>query len=120
MPALVTGVQVREGESVVTREGKPAPPPSPWVRGPAWDGVWMQSALWLAPLALWLARGHRDGGRCITSIIPFVGRRRCLRRTGPVLRWQGEIRSVMHAPIAEAWLEGQLKARDLRRKPENQ
>ena len=34
--------------------------PSPWVRGPAWDGVWMLSALWLAPLALWLARGHAD------------------------------------------------------------
>ena len=37
-----------------------APWPSPWVRGPAWDGVWMQSALWLAPLAMWLARGHPD------------------------------------------------------------
>ncbi len=60
LPALVTGVQVREEESVVTREGKAAPPPSPWVRGPAWDGVWMQSALWLAPLVLWLARGHAD------------------------------------------------------------
>jgi len=34
--------------------------PSPWVRGPAWDGVWMLSALWLAPLALWLVRGHAD------------------------------------------------------------
>ena len=37
-----------------------APSPAPWVRGPAWDGVWMLSALWLAPLALWLARGHAD------------------------------------------------------------
>ncbi|HSB72673.1 MAG TPA: hypothetical protein VLT62_25390 [Candidatus Methylomirabilis sp.] len=37
-----------------------APRPSPWVRGPAWDGVWMLSALWLAPLVLWLARGHAD------------------------------------------------------------
>jgi len=37
-----------------------APWPSPWVRGPAWDGVWMLSALWLAPLVLWLARGHAD------------------------------------------------------------
>ena len=34
--------------------------PSPWVRGPAWGGVWMLSALWLVPLALWLARGHAD------------------------------------------------------------
>ena len=37
-----------------------APRPSPWVRGPAWDGVWMLSALWLLPLALWLARGHAE------------------------------------------------------------
>ena len=37
-----------------------APRPSPWVRGPAWDGVWMLSALWLAPLVLWIARGHAD------------------------------------------------------------
>jgi hypothetical protein len=34
--------------------------PSPWVRGPVWDGVWMLSAVWLAPLALWLTRGHAD------------------------------------------------------------
>ena len=34
--------------------------PSPWVRGPAWDGVWMLSALWLVPLALWLTRGDAD------------------------------------------------------------
>ena len=37
-----------------------AAPASAWVRGPAWDGVWMLSALWLAPLALWLAHGHAD------------------------------------------------------------
>src|SRR5215471_3960553 len=37
-----------------------APWPSPWVRSPAWDGVWMLSALWLAPLVLWLAHGHTD------------------------------------------------------------
>ncbi len=30
-----------------------------WVRSPAWDAVWLQSALWLAPLALWLV--HRGG-----------------------------------------------------------
>lgn len=34
--------------------------PSPWVRSPAWDGVWMLSALWLAPLVLWFACGHAD------------------------------------------------------------
>ena len=33
---------------------------SVWVRGPAWDGVWLLSALWLAPLALWLASGYTD------------------------------------------------------------
>jgi len=31
-----------------------------WVCGPAWDGVWMLNALWLAPLVLWLARGAAD------------------------------------------------------------
>lgn len=34
--------------------------PTPWVRGPAWDGFWMLSALWLAPIALWLAHGYSD------------------------------------------------------------
>ncbi len=34
--------------------------PSPWLRGPAWDGFWMHSALWLAPLVLWLAHGYDD------------------------------------------------------------
>ena len=29
-----------------------------WVRGPAWDGFWMLSALWLAPIILWLAHGY--------------------------------------------------------------
>jgi hypothetical protein len=32
--------------------------PSPWVRGPAWDGFWMLSALWLVPIALWLSAGY--------------------------------------------------------------
>lgn len=34
--------------------------PSPWVRGPVWDSFWMLSALWLAPIALWLASGYAD------------------------------------------------------------
>lgn len=34
--------------------------PSPWVRGPVWDGVWMLNALWLVPLVLWLAHGYSD------------------------------------------------------------
>src|SRR4051812_42865155 len=31
-----------------------------WIRGPIWDGFWMQSAIWLAPLALWLVHGYSD------------------------------------------------------------
>ena len=34
--------------------------PSPWVRGPAWDGFWMLSALWLAPIILWLCHGYSN------------------------------------------------------------
>jgi len=32
----------------------------PWLQTPLWDGVWLLSALWLVPLALWLAGGHAD------------------------------------------------------------
>ncbi|HEX2465830.1 MAG TPA: hypothetical protein VHR17_14500 [Thermoanaerobaculia bacterium] len=35
-----------------------APAASPWVRGPAWDGFWMLSALWLVPIAAWLSHGY--------------------------------------------------------------
>src|SRR5947208_7196140 len=31
-----------------------------WVRGPFWDGFWMLSALWLAPIVLWLSYGYSD------------------------------------------------------------
>jgi TonB family protein len=38
-----------------------APPRSSrWVRGPIWDGFWMLSALWLAPIVLLLAHGYSD------------------------------------------------------------
>ena len=40
----------------------PAQRPSPWVHSPAWDGVWMLSALWLVPLALLLANGQANAG----------------------------------------------------------
>jgi hypothetical protein len=30
---------------------------SAWVRGPLWDGFWMLSALWLAPIVLLLVHG---------------------------------------------------------------
>ena len=33
---------------------------SPWVRGPLWDGFWMLSALWLAPIVLLLVHGYSD------------------------------------------------------------
>src|SRR5436309_3023352 len=33
---------------------------SAWVRGPLWDGFWMLSALWLAPIVLWLAHGYSN------------------------------------------------------------
>jgi hypothetical protein len=46
------------------------------VRGLAWDGFWLQSALWLAPLALLLAYGYDDPGEspldwlvfCLTAL----------------------------------------------------
>ncbi len=31
-----------------------------WIKGPAWDLVWVLNALWLAPLVLLLAQGHDD------------------------------------------------------------
>lgn len=36
---------------------------SPWVRGPAWDGVWMLSAVWLVPIVVWLSlrSGEAEG-----------------------------------------------------------
>jgi len=34
--------------------------PSPWVRGPLWDGFWMLSAIWLAPIVLLLAHGYSN------------------------------------------------------------
>jgi hypothetical protein len=33
---------------------------SPWLRSPGWDGLWMLSGLWLAPIVLWLSRGYAD------------------------------------------------------------
>ena len=32
----------------------------PWIRGPLWDGFWILSALWLAPIVLLLARGYSN------------------------------------------------------------
>jgi TonB family protein len=33
---------------------------SSWVRGPLWDGFWILSALWLAPIVLLLANGYSN------------------------------------------------------------
>jgi TonB family protein len=33
---------------------------TPWVRGPLWDGFWILSALWLAPIVLLLAHGYSN------------------------------------------------------------
>ena len=35
-------------------------PPMRWIKGPAWDLVWVLNALWLAPLVFLLAWGHDD------------------------------------------------------------
>jgi hypothetical protein len=48
--------------STLSRAARFREAPAPWVRGAAWDGFWLQSALWLAPLALLLARGYDDPG----------------------------------------------------------
>jgi len=36
------------------------PRSSVWVRGPVWDSAWILNALWLLPIALWLAHGYSD------------------------------------------------------------
>jgi hypothetical protein len=58
--------------------------PSPWVRGPVWDGVWMLNALWLVPLALWLAHGYSDPESgpldlfyCGLTALFWIGHRLC-------------------------------------------
>ena len=48
-----------------------APARSPWLCGAVWDGFWMQSALWLAPLALWLAYGYSDAAKSPLDVLYF-------------------------------------------------
>ena len=43
----------------------------PWVRGFAWDAFWLQSALWLTPLALLLAYGYEDPGESPLDLLVF-------------------------------------------------
>src|ERR1700755_3073798 len=57
---------------------------STWIRGPLWDGFWMMSALWLAPIVLWLAHGYSDPESspldslyfCLTALF-WIGHRLC-------------------------------------------
>jgi len=42
--------------------GSPAPQTSVWIKSPAWDGVWILSALWLVPLTLVLAGVQAGAG----------------------------------------------------------
>jgi hypothetical protein len=46
--------------------------PSPWVRGPAWDGVWMLSAVWLVPVVLWLALRHGEAEGSPLDVLYFA------------------------------------------------
>src|SRR5213596_3136 len=58
MPELSSSAAVLEIGTVATWRGKGAS--FPWVRGPGWDGFWMLSALWLAPIILWLSHGYSN------------------------------------------------------------
>ncbi len=55
-----------------------------WVRGPLWDGFWMQSALWLTPIVVWLAHGYSDPESSPLDVLYFgltalfwIGHRLC-------------------------------------------
>jgi hypothetical protein len=61
-----------ETMAVQVLAGSAAQRPSTWVRGPVWDGVWMLNALWLVPIALWLARGYSDAGASPLDVFYFA------------------------------------------------
>lgn len=44
---------------------------APWVHGVTWDTFWLQSALWLAPLALLLAHGYEDPSESPLDLLAF-------------------------------------------------
>jgi hypothetical protein len=44
----------------------------PWVNGLAWDALWLQSALWLAPLAVLLAYGYEDPDDSPLDLLVFA------------------------------------------------
>lgn len=66
----VSGVKDRVSAGTGPRAETPAR--SAWVRGPAWDSFWILNALWLGPLALWLARGHADSDSSALDMLFFV------------------------------------------------
>jgi len=55
-----------------------------WVRGAGWDGFWMLSGLWLAPIILWLSHGYADPEESPLDLLYFgltalfwIGHRLC-------------------------------------------
>jgi hypothetical protein len=42
-----------------------------WVRGPVWDGFWMLSALWLAPIVLLLVHGYSNPESSALDLLYF-------------------------------------------------
>ena len=57
---------------VLPQRSPPAEARPPWVRGLAWDAFWLQSALWLVPLALLLAYGNEDPGESPLDLLVFA------------------------------------------------
>jgi hypothetical protein len=45
---------------------------TPWIRGVLWDGLWLQSALWLVPAAFLLAHGHEDPSKSPLDVLVFA------------------------------------------------
>ena len=71
-----SSVPAREGASrgyapAISRPARVGVERTPWIRGPTWDAFWLQSALWLAPLALLLAHGHEDPGESPLDLLVF-------------------------------------------------
>ena len=54
---------------IIPRAGKAR---GPWVNGLAWDALWLQSALWLAPLAVLLVYGYEDPDDSPLDVLVFA------------------------------------------------
>ena len=59
------------GVAAVVRPERAAAQRTCWIRGLTWDAFWLQSALWLAPLALLLAYGHEDPSDSPLDVLVF-------------------------------------------------